>query len=625
MTANSTEMTEAEHRVFQYVSSGNCADFSSFGKGDPSQVGESWGSERTIRADFVRRLALGLLNTDTLIHPRGIRINCAKIVGQLDLSWCVFDRPLVLTYCYFETGIVLRHAQLRTVALNGSYIGQVEDKNGKKRKSIDAEDVSIDGSLYLRGGFKAEGCVKLQNATISGDLSCNGAIIRNESEIALDARGIKVHGSVHLRRRALEDKEPECFRAKGQVNFRLAKIGGDLDCLGVRCEYGSKDNVQDEESWDTGAQNKGHLEKESCWYDRRRHEEKYAFVADELNVKGGALFNGMTVQGGMTMLVANIGLNLAFRNTKLVCGPQFALYAHGLRVGRTLYLSEGFRSAGQVRLRDAHIGADLDCRGATFSATKSSKNNVVLNIDGSRIAGKLFWTKPSDQADIPQSLRKHIKATGTIVFTNAKVGQLADSEESWAGCDGDLCLDGFVYGSLARSAPTDPNWRRQWLERQPEFHPQSYEQLASVLRNMGHEEEAKEIVMAKKDRRLKFGGLHWLQYLGLGFLKITVGYGYRLRRPFVGLLSFIALGTLLFGIAEHVGGIAPKAPLGEGPDFCPLAYSVDVFIPVLNLHQEENYHVLAWWALFYMWIHIIVGWATTTLLVAGLTGFIKKE
>jgi hypothetical protein len=511
------------------------------------------------------------------------------------------------------------------VALNGSYIAQVEGKNDKEIKSIDAEDMRIDGSLYLRGGFKAEGCVKLRNATISGDISCNGAFIRNESGIALDARGIKVHGSVHLRKRSLENKEPECFLAKGQVNFRLAKIGGDLDCLDASCEYRLKENAQNVESLDISAQNLRHLEKKSCWYDRQRHEEKYAFVADELSVKGGALFNGMNIQGGMTMLVANIGLNLAFRNTKLFCGPQFALYAHGLRVDRTLYLSEGFESTGQVRLRDAHIGADLDCRGATFNTTKNSKDDAVLNIDGSRIVGKLFWTKPSDQADIPKNLQKDIKATGTIVLTNAEVGQLADSKKSWEGCDGSLCLDGFVYGSLARNAPTVTNWRRQWLERQPKFHPQSYEQLASVLRNMGHEDKAREIVMAKKDRHLKSGNLHWLEYLELGFLKITVGYGYRLRRPFVGLLSFLALGTLLFGIAEYVGGLAPKASPGEGPAFCPLAYSVDVFIPVLNLHQEENYHVIAWWALLYMWVHIIVGWTITTLLVAGLTGLIKKE
>jgi hypothetical protein len=66
------------------------------------------------------------------------------------------------------------------------------------------------------------------------------------------------------------------------------------------------------------------------------------------------------------------------------------------------------------------------------------------------------------------------------------------------------------------------------------------------------------------------------------------------------------------------------------PQFNPALYSIDVFLPIVDLHQES------YWIpntgqpggkpfLVYMIIHIMAGWFLTTLFVAAITGVVRKE
>jgi hypothetical protein len=109
-----------------------------------------------------------------------------------------------------------------------------------------------------------------------------------------------------------------------------------------------------------------------------------------------------------------------------------------------------------------------------------------------------------------------------------KVGTFWDEKTSWPKA-GNLFLDGLVYDEIHHLAPLDAKSRINWLKRQPtgQFLPQPYEQLAGVLRKMGHEDEAANVMIEKNDdiaRRIAF--FHpgrWLQF----FFKLFVGYGYR--------------------------------------------------------------------------------------------------
>ncbi len=85
---------------------------------------------------------------------------------------------------------------------------------------------------------------------------------------------------------------------------------------------------------------------------------------------------------------------------------------------------------------------------------------------------------------------------------SAEFGAINDSAACWPG-QGDLVLDRCQYGAFT-GGPVDAEARLDWLGRQEparlgvEFWPQPYEQCAKVLREMGHGEDAREILIEKE-------------------------------------------------------------------------------------------------------------------------------
>jgi hypothetical protein len=74
----------------------------------------------------------------------------------------------------------------------------------------------------------------------------------------------------------------------------------------------------------------------------------------------------------------------------------------------------------------------------------------------------------------------------------------------------------------------------------------------------------------------------------------------------------------------------------EYTKFHPFFYSVDVFIPLINLHQQDSWLPMAstsdgepdGWGIalwVFLWLQIISGWIFTSLIAASLVGIIKKE
>ena len=143
------------------------------------------------------------------------------------------------------------------------------------------------------------------------------------------------------------------------------------------------------------------------------------------------------------------------------------------------------------------------------------------------------------------------------------------------------------------------------------------------------EERAKAVQVAKNDDRLKTLKRWGLPWWWLKFLGVTIGYGHQLRRSLWWLGGFWALGTVLF-MAGYWGGALQPVP-GQGYEpFCPVVYSLDLFVQVVDLWQAN-----AWWpdaalgfwgqALRgYAWFHIVMGWVWTTMALVGLTGVAKK-
>ena len=303
---------------------------------------------------------------------------------------------------------------------------------------------------------------------------------------------------------------------------------------------------------------------------------------------------------------------------------------------------QGFTTSGTVDFRLARLEQSLSFNDARFTG----KGDNGLNAERAVIGGALYWvdvkTTPHTQLDL----------------SGAHAGSLWDDAKGWPA-RGNLSLDGFVYGSFS-GGPTDAENRLAWLRRQPlamQAEPQPYSQLAKVLRESGAAESATLVEIAREDALTEHGGLSFSSRLWRYALRVTIGYGYRPLLALWWILLFVSLGTVLFGWGYRARLITPTdetayeafvrtgAPPPHYPPFTSFVYSLENFLPVVELHQGAYWRpnprhspahagrltkwsgdrVPAMLLRWYLWLHILAGWTITPLLFAGLSGLLRND
>jgi hypothetical protein len=222
-----------------------------------------------------------------------------------------------------------------------------------------------------------------------------------------------------------------------------------------------------------------------------------------------------------------------------------------------------------------------------------------------------------------------------------------------------LILHGLEYNEIASKSPKDWRSRLDWLQRQAQFSPQPYEKLAEVLRESGHDEDARQILVEKNkgvSRQTNFPSLRWWRYKILGPM---IGYGYRPFRAVWWGLGLILFGWVFFGLGydRHImlptsenayikqdanpPGQTQTTPNGRSngqrelspayPEFHSLAFSVETVVPLVNLYQAQYWlprtdsgkWLSGWIWMSVFWLERIAGWILSLLFVAGVTGLLK--
>ncbi|MGD1907857.1 MAG: hypothetical protein ACFB0C_17975 [Leptolyngbyaceae cyanobacterium] len=311
---------------------------------------------------------------------------------------------------------------------------------------------------------------------------------------------------------------------------------------------------------------------------------------------------------------------------------------------------------------------------------------------------------------------------------------------------GKLNLDGFVYEKLSKDAPATGDKRLFWLRLQGQdaFSPQSYEQLAQILRASGHSQSAIEILIGEQYDLIRHGDLPCFKKVLNWFLGLFISYGYQPHKALYWSFGIIVLGAIFFYLGHSqspslisasnvdlfwitpntrpstpsvtpstdeptvllMPSVIPSAststvlstplaipsaststvlstpsviPLATTPTvlstpsvipstntptvlstpsvtsststsidlqytisddypvFNALVYSIDVFIPIVDLHQQSYWLPNAnrgadvvfsfkWGAFlrWYFWFHIASGWFFSSLWIAGFTGLVRN-
>jgi hypothetical protein len=239
-------------------------------------------------------------------------------------------------------------------------------------------------------------------------------------------------------------------------------------------------------------------------------------------------------------------------------------------------MRNGAKFSGEVILRGAKVGDNLEMDAASFSKT--------LNADGLDVRGYLF-------------IGDHVTFAGDVRLVGATVGalDLSSATASWPPV---MDLEGLHYGRVgglmgvgSADLRTPEQWI-DWLSWNRPFSSQPYTQLATVLTAAGRRDAADAILFAGRERerdetcwsRSDIGFWQWLwqdfpSWVWLSFLYGIGGYGigiYTLR-VFLWMVLLTILGAVVLCFSPYAQQRSWAWRLGA---------SLHRLLPVVELSKE---------------------------------------
>ena len=420
----------------------------------------------------------------------------------------------------------------------------------------------------------------------------------------IDAKGIIVHSDLDL---------GSGFRASGETVLESAKIEGDLNCGG------------------------GHFHKSKVAMPSSFYLFQPAIDATTAVVKGSASFCcGFESNGVVGIAASSLGGLDAYGGNFL--NPNgLAFFAASAVISGDAFVGAmrpelgTFVANGEVNFTNAHFKSLLTVSHAHFLGARGETHGFVA--PGLVVDGLMVWHAVELSNAAPLDLR------------GAKVSVLLDEEKSWPEYES-LRIDGLTYTVLG--PPSDVAIRLRWLGLQGlGFHPQPYNELAAFYKRGGSDSEAIQVLVAKEDARYSSYG--WLGWFWGGFLKYTIAYGHRPLLAVFWSLAVVLLGWLLVSAGSRAGLMCETWPENNPTEarkryerLSPLLYSLDVFLPFVNLHQEHYWwadgdadgqfailgreiHISGGMLRRYLWLQIIAGWLLSAIFIAGITGLIRND
>ena len=506
--------------------------------------------------------------------------------------------------------LILDRCQARAISVELARITGRVSLNGAHlvnpgATALNAEGMTVDGDVFCQAGFRAEGEIRLVGAHISGALMLDGAHLVNPGATALNAGRMIVDGSMFCQ---------AGFRAEGEIRLIVVHISGRLRLNGAHLINSGATALNAEGMTVDGGM--------SCQAGFRAEGEIRlvgAHISGALMLDGAHLVNpgatalnagrmivdgsmfcqaGFRAEGEIRLIVVHISGRLRLNGAHLINSGATALNAEGMTVDGGMSCQAGFQAEGEIRLIGAHVSGQLSFRGAILSSPgRTAMECETLEADSLWLDG--------------------VTVTGTVSLISVRVRVLHDDPSGWPG---QMLLDGFAYDDLRPytvAGRHGQSGRLSWLANaEADYRAQPYEQLAAYYRRLGHDEEARRVLVAKQRRHragLGIGG----KIVGYA-LDWIVGYGYRPVRAFAWLMVLFAAGSVYFTINRP----APLDP-AHHPHYQPVLYAADLLIPIVNLGQSNTWAPTgpAQWVAAAL---IAMGWILATAVVAGITRILTR-
>ena len=323
---------------------------------------------------------------------------------------------------------------------------------------------------------------------------------------------------------------------------------------------------------------------------------KIALSGGGMTIEGG-LFGrqGLVVEGGVRLIGARIMGGVFFEGARLQNPVGIALCLDQV-TAPIILCNDEFASVGEIQLRDASVRGLVDFNDATLSSNSAALQCYGMHSGGIRLT--------------PKSIN------GLVDLELAQIRMLQDKIAVWPD---QVRLDGLTYEHLrAVQGRDDVTARLAWLQRGGGlYRPQPYEQLAAFYRRIGHDHDARRVLLAKE--RARRASLRPFAKSWAYLLDVTVGHGYRPWLAGIWLVVLLGIGTIVFAINQ------PR-PLyaGHALHFNSFVYSLDLLAPVSPFGLRNTYSPSSstqWLA----YVLIIAGWVLATAVIAGISRVLRRN
>ena len=556
---------------------------------------------------------------------------------------------------------------------------------------LNLNGVRVDGDIALRRA-RVVGGISLQHTHVEGVLSAERSTIEGLPP-AFDARGINARQGLVLDHAVV----------KGGLMLEGARVGRDLAAtnLTVQTVQGraiTADVIRVEGNWlmrgakltgtvrMSGAQIDGQLAMADCRVEGR----ELAIRADGVRIEGGWFMSRARITGLVRFPASTIGNQLRFSGASITVAEGPAIFANGITVKRDVVLASGFTTAGGLALDQTRVHGTLNLRGSSIASATMTRGarQEVAEESGEQLVGRYDRIAVSlvdslvDRMQLPRQAAH--RPQGVVDLSRAQTGSLDDHADAWPphgpdvdDTDDHLLLDGFSYEHLENPAGVDeasnaPVWTQRliWLEGQAQrdlddlFKPAPWIQLSQRLRAQGYQEDARRISIQRQRRHRRSASVRsrvrWQSIL----LDWFALYGYNPWRTVAWIVVFVLVFAGVWTGAQQACGEAdcsdeavfvrtkrgefaddPAVLNATYPTFDPLAYSFDLFVPVIDFGHREfwrpntRYRPLAEvrvagqtvdltvGELLYVLtiVEMLLGLILTSLAVTGFTGLIATD
>ncbi|MCC7473815.1 MAG: hypothetical protein IT425_00345 [Pirellulales bacterium] len=504
-------------------------------------------------------------------------------------------------------------------------------------------------SRVVLTGCKAKGTVNLFGADIEHELDLRGSSFDGQQtygNIALWANAIKVRGHVYCNQ--TEGAEPPYrFVAHGLTSFQFATIGMHWDLYGAELINPGGDA----------------LDASDC------RVEGYVNV-DTVKFVGRASFSRAKIDGLWILLHTveseNLELDMRFAHIWVIKDERLDDWPPAGKLQLEGLVYDHFDDDSPLDVNDrlkwlrrqyAPLKHELAKNFPTPSAASNHSQESAttpLTHDGARYGVvRTVYESPAPGMAAPSETADAI-TPDAIDRPNPPTAETASPSRSSAskevGANVDDSQDGTSPSDLAA---LDPSGRR--------YITQPYTQLAAVYRAIGQDEQASTVLVARAERLGELAPPFSAQAMWYRYLGRLIGYGYEPFRAIKIGLTIVAIGAIVFAIGARRNlmaetKLAEQVLSGENelglvsptyPRFNALVYSLDVFLPFVDLNQvcywipgekpskprksrnclmHLGTYSLKWSTLLhcYLWFQTLAGWTLCTLLAAAVTGIVES-